>query len=88
MPSAAEGNKSLVAVQTHRGLMCILTCTVAKCEAQPPLGAIKHHVEAFHNGRTDHQPVHGGRHAKSEAVQRAVHVCDLLDVKLRDIRQD
>lgn len=59
------------------------TCTGAEGEAQPPLGAVKHHVEALHHGGADHQPVHGRGHAEAEAVQRSVQVGDLLDVELR-----
>lgn len=68
-------------------LACTLTCTAAECEAQSPLGAVEHHVEAFHNSSADHQAVSRRRHSETEAVQRAVHVCDWLDVQLQDNRR-
>lgn len=60
-----------------------LTCAGAEGEAQPPLGAVEDHVEAFHHRGSDHQPVDRRGHPEAEAVQRAVQVGDLLDVELR-----
>lgn len=59
-----------------------LTCTIAEGKAQPPLGTVEDHVETFHHSRTDHQTVDRRGHPETEAVQRSVHVGDLLDIKL------
>lgn len=69
-------------------LVCTLTCTAAGREAQSPLGAVEHNVEAFHNGSADHQAISWRRQPEAEAVQRAVHVCDWLDVELRHDREE
>ena len=63
--------------------MCrVFTCTGAEREAHPLLGAVENHVEALHDGGSDDEAVGRRRHAESEAVQRAVDVCDWLNVQL------
>lgn len=45
--------------QRHHPVHARLTCTVAEGEAQPPPGAVEHHVEAFHDRGANHQAVDG-----------------------------
>lgn len=57
-------------------LLCFLTCTAAYSETQPLVSSIKNHIEALHDGGTNHQPISRRRHSKAKAIERAILICD------------